>query len=102
MRADNTVHLIAAASRRQELTPSKTIQVLREPDDAVTFEVVARLAEVFRSWLYSSTSEPKLSACATSTAEHPRRRCLPVSAPPSRPCCAVWKPDVVDGLAWLF
>ena len=56
MRADNTAHLITAAQRRHELTRAKAIQTLRELDQAgsrVTFETVARRAEVSRSWLYT-------------------------------------------------
>jgi len=55
MQADNTAHLIAAAGRRHELTLSKAIRALRVLDAAgaaVTFEIVARTAEVSRSWLY--------------------------------------------------
>jgi hypothetical protein len=56
MRADNTVYLIAAASRRHELARSKAIRAVRELDAAgttVTFESVARAAGVSRSWLYT-------------------------------------------------
>jgi hypothetical protein len=56
MQADNTAHLITAASRRHELTRSKAIRALRRPDAAgaaVTFEIVAQTAEVSRSWLYT-------------------------------------------------
>ena len=56
MRADNTAHLIAAASRRHELARSKAIRAIRELDAAgttVTFESVARAAGVSRSWLYT-------------------------------------------------
>ena len=56
MRADNTVHLIAAASRRHELARSNAIRAIRELDatgTAVTFESVARAAGVSRSWLYT-------------------------------------------------
>jgi hypothetical protein len=56
MRADNTAHLIAAASRRHELARSKAIGAVRELDAAgatVTFEAVARAAGVSRSWLYA-------------------------------------------------
>ena len=55
MQADNTAHLITAASRRHELTRSKAIRALRRLDAAgaaVTFEIVAQTAEVSRSWLY--------------------------------------------------
>ena len=56
MPADNTAQLIDSARRRHELTRSKAIRALRELDRAgtpVTFELVARTAEVSRSWLYS-------------------------------------------------
>jgi hypothetical protein len=56
MRADNTAHLIAAASRRHELARSKAIRAIRELDAAgatVTFESVASAAGVSRSWLYT-------------------------------------------------
>jgi len=56
MRIDNSAHLITAARRRHEFTRSKTIQALRELDnagDAVTFQTVANSAEVSRSWLYT-------------------------------------------------
>jgi hypothetical protein len=56
MRADNTGHLIAAATRRHELARSKAIRAVRELDAAgttVTFESVARAAGVSRSWLYT-------------------------------------------------
>ena len=56
MRADNTAHLIAAASQRHELARSKAIRAVRELDAAgttVTFESVARAAGVSRSWLYT-------------------------------------------------
>lgn len=56
MRADNTTHLITAAQRRHELTRAKAIRALRELDQAgskITFEAVARKAEVSRSWLYT-------------------------------------------------
>jgi len=50
--------LAAAARRRHELTRSKAIRAVRELDRAgavVTFEAVARHAEVSRSWLYTQT-----------------------------------------------
>ena len=56
MPADNTVHLITAAHHRHELTRAKAIRALRELDQAgtpITFELVARTADVSRSWLYS-------------------------------------------------
>jgi hypothetical protein len=62
MPADNATRLIAAAQRRHELTRSKAIQALRELEHAgspVTFESVARVAGVSRSWLYT---QPDLKA----------------------------------------
>jgi Family of unknown function (DUF6262) len=56
MPADNTAQLADSARRRHELTRGKAIRALRELDRAgaqVTFELVARTAEVSRSWLYS-------------------------------------------------
>jgi hypothetical protein len=56
MPADNTAHLVTAARRRHELTRAKAIRALRELAQAgtpATFELVARTAEVSRSWLYS-------------------------------------------------
>src|SRR5258708_24774933 len=56
MPPDNTAQLIDSARRRHELTRAKAIRTLRELDRAgipVTFELVARTAEVSRSWLYS-------------------------------------------------
>ena len=56
MRADNSSHLIAAARNRHELTRAKAIRTLRELNregTPITFEVVARHAEVSRSRLYA-------------------------------------------------
>jgi len=56
MRADNSAHLVVSARQRHELTRAKAIRTLRELDTAgtpVTFETVARIAEVSRSWLYT-------------------------------------------------
>ncbi len=56
MPADNSRHLVTAARRRHELTRAKAIQALRELDRTgavITFETVARHANVSRSWLYS-------------------------------------------------
>jgi len=56
MRPDNTSHIIAAAHQRHEHTRSKAIKALRELDQAgtpITFNTVARTADVSRSWLYA-------------------------------------------------
>ena len=55
MPADYTA-IVAAAHHRHELTRAKAIQALRELDRAgaaVTFQTVARSAQVSRSWLYA-------------------------------------------------
>lgn len=55
MPADHTA-IVAAARRRHEFTRGKAIQALRELDragTAITFETVARTAQVSRSWLYA-------------------------------------------------
>ncbi|MGW3197207.1 DUF6262 family protein [Streptomyces sp. NPDC001118] len=62
MRADNSRHIAAAARNRHEYTRAKAIKALREIDaagTAVTFDIVARAADVSRSWLYT---QPDLRA----------------------------------------
>jgi hypothetical protein len=78
MRADNTEQLITAARRRHEFTRSKTIRALRELDDTgtmITFETVARKAQVSRSWLYTQpdirTEIERLRALGHRTAPAP-------------------------------
>ncbi len=59
---DRATPLAAAARRRHELTRSKAIRAVRELDHAgavVTFDAVARHADVSRSWLYT---QPDLRA----------------------------------------
>jgi hypothetical protein len=89
MRADNTAHLIIAASRRHELARSKAIRALRELDDTgatVSFEVVAQTAEVSRSRLYTQPNiGPRSNGSATSTADPPTRQCQPATAAATHP-----------------
>jgi hypothetical protein len=62
MRADNSHHLIAAAQERAEQTRRHALRALKRLDATntpVTFEAVAREANVSRSWLYS---QPDLRA----------------------------------------
>lgn len=62
MRADNSRHVVEAARRRGQLTRSKAVQALRAMDAAgepITFETVARRAQVSKSWLYA---QPDLRA----------------------------------------
>lgn len=83
MPADNTAHLITAAQRRHELTRAKAIRALRELDQARTplsFELIARTAEVSRSWLYS---QPDIRAQIERLRKEPRRTTAP-PAPPSQ------------------
>jgi hypothetical protein len=56
MPADNANRLAQSARQRHELTRSKAVRALRELDQAgtaVNFEVVARNADLSRSWLYT-------------------------------------------------
>jgi hypothetical protein len=56
MRADNSRHLLAAAQQRAEHTRQRAVAALRRLDSTgqpVTFDSVAREAEVSRSWLYA-------------------------------------------------
>jgi len=56
MRADNSANVIAAAHRRSQSTHRRAVAALRRMDTTgivVTFEAVAREADVSRSWLYN-------------------------------------------------
>lgn len=67
MRADNTAHLLAAARARADATRDQAVGALRRmiaAGDQITFESVARMAGVSRSWLYT---QPDLR---TTIAEH--------------------------------
>jgi hypothetical protein len=62
MRADNSRHIVASAHRRSQITRSKAVQALRAMDAAgepITFDTVAKRAQVSRSWLYA---QPDLRA----------------------------------------
>jgi hypothetical protein len=62
MRADNSQHVIAAARQRSQATKRRAVAALRRIDNAgspVNFDVVAREANVSRSWLYN---QPDLRA----------------------------------------
>jgi hypothetical protein len=56
MRADNSHHVIQAAHRRAEQTRERAVAALRRMDatgQRITFDTVAKHAQVSRSWLYS-------------------------------------------------
>lgn len=56
MRADNSRHVIAAARRRTAATRQRAVSALRRMDKAgtpITFDAVAREAQISRSWLYN-------------------------------------------------
>jgi len=58
MRADNTAHLRAATRRRSERTRDQALAALRRLDAAgapITFQALAREADVSRSWIYNQT-----------------------------------------------
>lgn len=62
MRADNSAHLAAAAQRRSQRTRQRATAALRRLEatgQQVTFDALAREADVSRSWLYS---QPDLRA----------------------------------------
>jgi hypothetical protein len=62
MRADNSQHVITAARRRAAATYKRATTTLRRMDNSgipVTFDAVAREAQVSRSWLYN---QPELRA----------------------------------------
>lgn len=83
MRTDNTANLITAARRRHELTRSKTIEALHELDElgiTVTYQVVARRAQVSRSWLYT---QPDIRAEIERLRDHGRKP-PPTSTIPTR------------------
>jgi Family of unknown function (DUF6262) len=83
MRADNSTHLVTAARQRHELTRAKAIRAIRELDTAgtpVTFEAIARTAEVSRSWLYT---QPDIRA-EIDRLRMLNRRPLPAPAAPAR------------------
>ena len=62
MRSDNSHHVIAAARQRSQATRRRALTALRRLDTAgtpINFDVVAREAQVSRSWLYN---QPDLRA----------------------------------------
>ena len=92
MPSDATL-IITAARQRHELTRAKAVKALRELDRTgtpITFELVARVAGVSRSWLYSQldiradisrlrditrrASTPPIPVTQRATAESLRRR----------------------------
>src|SRR6478609_11728266 len=62
MRADNSHHIVTAARRRAAATRRRAVAAIRRMDNAgqpITFDAVAREAQVSRSWLYN---QPDLRA----------------------------------------
>jgi hypothetical protein len=62
MRADNSHHVITAADRRAAATRKRAVAALRRMDKSgqlITFDSVAKHAQVSRSWLYT---QPDLRA----------------------------------------
>jgi len=81
MRADNSHHVVAAARRRAAGTRKRAVTALRRMDKAglpVTFDAVAKEAQVSRSWLYN---QPALRA----EVERLRARHRAPSPPPPIP-----------------
>ena len=62
MRADNSHHIMTAARRRAAATRRRAVAAIRRMDNAgqpISFDAVAREAQVSRSWLYN---QPDLRA----------------------------------------
>jgi hypothetical protein len=79
MQADNAHHIIAAAHRRATATRKRAESALRRMDNTgqlITFDAVAKQAQVSRSWLYNQSDL---------RAEIERLRARQGSAPPHRP-----------------
>ncbi len=58
MRANNSIHLTTAATRRHETTRAKSLAALHDLDQTgcpISFTAVAEHASVSRSWLYTHT-----------------------------------------------
>ena len=58
MRSDNSHHVIAAARQRSQATKRRAVTAIRRIDNAgtpINFDIVAREANVSRSWLYNQT-----------------------------------------------
>ena len=89
MRADNSIHLVAAARRRHELTRAKAIAAMHELDRAgavLTFESVARhAASPAPGSTPSPTSKTRSTDCGYRIAARPRRY-PPRSAPATNRC----------------
>ena len=74
MRADNSHHIMTAARRRAAATRRRAVAAIRRMDNAgqpISFDTVAREAQVSRSWLYN---QPDLRAEIERlrTRRHPR------------------------------
>ena len=62
MRADNSHHIVTAARHRAAATRRRALAAIRRMDNAgqpISFDAVARAAQVSRSWLYN---QPDLRA----------------------------------------
>ena len=105
MRADNSHHVIVAARRRAEITRKRAVSALRRMDKAglpITFDAVAREAQVSRSWLYN---QPDLRAEVErlrSRRTHPHQggRFPTGNAPRTLPCCGGWSPRPSASEIW--
>lgn len=106
MRADNTHPVIAAARRRAEQTRQRAIAALRRMDatgQRVTFDSVAREADVSRSWLYSQDDlradieRLRDRQGPTGPPQHPPPT---GNGPPTPRCYAAWKPPPAASRPW--
>ncbi len=107
MRADNSHHIVTAARRRAAATRRRAVAAIRRMDNAgqpISFDAVAREAQVSRSWLYNRPIfEPRSNDSASVEMQGPPSPAFPTgNAPPthrydadsrSRPNeIASWKP----------
>ena len=92
----------AAGPRQPTNAPSSALRRMDNAGLPITFDAVAREAEVSRSWLYT---QPDLRAEIERlrARDSPRRRTPPVptgNAPPTPPCCSGWRPPPSASAIW--
>lgn len=81
MRADNSAHLIAAARQRSAATRRRATAALRRLDAAgrtVSFDALAREAQVSRSWLYAQPDlRAEIERLRGQQCQQPARQAIP-------------------------
>ena len=105
MRADNSHHVIQAATRRAQQTRQRAVTALRRMDAAgqrITFDAVSREAGVSRSWLYAQEDLRAEIERLRQRHRHliSRRFLLNGNAHRIPRCCAGWKPPPPASATW--